>query len=117
MASLFAAALSGPVAALAAATPTPSTVTAERIFGGLFSWSHQLREDLSSNASAGWYRTLFLDNSGRRDNVYTISIGLTYNLSRTATATLSLSRSDQRSNIPADSLLDNIVLASVRKQF
>jgi uncharacterized protein (PEP-CTERM system associated) len=58
---------------IAGATPTPSTVTAERIFGGIGSWSHLLREDLSSSASAGWYRTLFLDGSGRRDNVYTPS--------------------------------------------
>ena len=94
-----------------------SIVTSERLFGGIASWSHLLREDLTSSASAGWYRALFLDGSGRRDNVYTLSIALTYNLSRTASATLSLSRSDQRSNIESDSLLDNIIMATVQKQF
>ena len=96
---------------------TPATVTAERVFGGNVNWSHLLREDLSSTASAGWYRTLYLDGSGRRDNVYVLSIGLTYNLSRTTTATLSLLHSDQRSNIESNSLLDNIIMGTVQKQF
>ena len=98
-------------------TTTAATVTANRVFGGVFNWSHKLREDLAATTGAGYYRTLFLDGTGRRDNVYTLSVGLTYNLSRTAIATLSLSRSDQRSNIQSDSLLDDIIMATIQKQF
>ena len=100
-----------------AIAPGTNVVTAERIYGTLFGWSHLLRADLTANANAGYYRTVFLDGSGRHDNVYTFGLGLTYDLSRTTTATLSLSRSDQRSNIPVDSLTDDIVLATIRKTF
>jgi uncharacterized protein (PEP-CTERM system associated) len=98
-------------------TASAATVTAERVFGGFLNWGHLLRPDLTANTGAGYYRTLFLDGTGRRDKVYTLSVGLTYNLSRTATATLSLSRSDQRSNITSDTLLDDIIMATIQKQF
>jgi uncharacterized protein (PEP-CTERM system associated) len=100
--------------ALAAAT---STVTAQRIFGGSLGWTHLLRPDLTANAGGTYYHTLFLDGSGRRDNAYTLSIGLTYTLSPTATATLTLSRYDLQSNIEINSLTNDIVMASIRKQF
>lgn len=102
---------------VATATTTAATVTSERVFGGFFNWSHLLHPDLSANAGAGYYRALFLDGSGRRDKVYTLTIGLTYHLSRTATANLSLSRSDQQSNIAADTLVDDIIMATIRKEF
>lgn len=91
--------------------------TAERILGGTATWSHQLRPDLTSSALANYYRATFLDGSGRIDNAYLISLAFTYTLSRTASATISLSRSDLRSNIPADSLASDIVMATIRKQF
>jgi uncharacterized protein (PEP-CTERM system associated) len=94
-----------------------NTVSGERIFGATATWTHLLRPDLTANASGTYYRALFLDGSGRHDNAYTLALGLTYTLSRTATATLSLSRYDLRSNIAADSLVDDIVLATVRKEF
>lgn len=94
-----------------------ATVTAERIMGANTSWTHQLQPNLSSTAGAGYYRTLFQDGTGRRDNTYTVSIGLTYTLSRTASANLTLSRSDLRSNIAVNSLVDDIVMATIRKEF
>jgi uncharacterized protein (PEP-CTERM system associated) len=116
-ATLYESKVSGNTTLTGSAAAAAATVTAERLFGGFVTWDHLLKPDLTSNASAGYYRALFLDGSGRHDNVYTISIGLTYNLSRNASATLSLSRSDQQSNIPADTLVVDIIMATVRKEF
>ena len=91
--------------------------TAERILGGAFTWDRQLWPDLTATAGTSYYRTLFLDGSGRRDNTYAVSLALTYFLSRTATATLSLLRSDVRSNIAVDSVADDTVMTTIRKQF
>lgn len=94
-----------------------STVTAERIFGGALGWAHKLQPNLSSNANASYTRAIFLDGTGRHDNIYIVSIGLDYTFSRLATATISLSRSDQRSNIPVNSVASDIIMATIRKQF
>jgi uncharacterized protein (PEP-CTERM system associated) len=102
----------------ATVSPTAaSTVTAARITGAGLSWDHKLRADLSSTAGGSYSRTNFLDGTGRRDKTLLVTLGLNYALSRTATATISLSRSDQRSNIPADNLISDIVMATLRKQF
>ena len=93
-----------------------AAVTAERIFGGTFSWDHKMWPDLTATAGTGYYRAAF-PGTGRVDNAYTLSLALTYLLSRTATATISLSRSDLRSNIEADSLVVDTVMATIRKTF
>jgi uncharacterized protein (PEP-CTERM system associated) len=116
-ATLYETKISGNTVVSTNTSTSAATVTAQRVFGGFFNWGHLLRPDLTANTGAGYYRTLFLDGTGRRDKVYTLSVGLTYNLSRTATATLSLSRSDQRSNITSDTLLDDIIMATIQKQF
>jgi uncharacterized protein (PEP-CTERM system associated) len=94
-----------------------SAVTAERLMGGSFTWDRKLWLDLTGTAGAGYTRTLFLDGSGRRDKTYTLSLALAYTLSRTATANITLSRSDLRSNIAVDSLVVDTVTATIRKQF
>ena len=94
-----------------------SLVTAQRIVGGGLTWARQMWPDLTTTAGASYYRTTFLDGSGRNDNTYALSLAFTYLLSRTASATLSLSRLDLRSNIAVDSLVDNTVTATIRKQF
>src|SRR5579863_550353 len=71
-----------------------AAVVAERIFGGTLSWSHLLWPDLTATAGTAYSHTSFLDGSGRIDNAYSASLGLSYLLSRTTTATISLSRSD-----------------------
>ena len=96
---------------------TAAAVTAERIFGGAFSWDHKLWPDLEGTASSTYYHASFLDGSGRVDNTYTVSLGLTYTLSQTASATFSLSRSDLKSNIEIDSLVVDTVMATIRKTF
>lgn len=96
---------------------TAAAVTAERTFGSTFGWDHKLWPDLDATAGTTYYHTSFLDGSGRVDNSYTVSLGLTYLLSRTATATISLSRSDLKSNIQADSLIVDTVMATIRKTF
>jgi uncharacterized protein (PEP-CTERM system associated) len=96
---------------------TAAAVTAERILGGAFSWDHKLWPDLDATAGTTYYHTAFLDGTGRVDNTYTVALGLSYLLSRTTTATISLSRSDLRSNIEADSLVVDTVMATIRKTF
>ena len=101
-----------------AVSPTAnSTATAERIFGASASWDHKLRADLSATAGGSVYRSVFLDGTGRRDKTFLFTLGLNYTLSRTASATISLSRSDQRSNISANDLISDVVMATIRKQF
>jgi hypothetical protein len=73
--------------------------------------------DLTSNAGASYYRAVFQDGSGRIDNSYSVTIALAYDISRTASAKISLSRFDTRSNIGANSLVNDLILASIRKQF
>jgi len=113
--------VSGNTTVTTTGTPTSataaSTVTAERIIGAALSWDHKLQPNLSSTASAGYYRTAFLDGTGRHDKIYLVSLGLNYALSRTASATISLSRSDQRSNISSNDLISDVVMATIRKQF
>jgi uncharacterized protein (PEP-CTERM system associated) len=102
----------------AAVNPTAnSTVTAERVTGATLGWDHKLRADLSATAGGSYYRTAFLDGTGRHDKTFLFTLGLNYALSRTASATISLSRSDLRSNISANNLITDIVMATVRKQF
>lgn len=98
-------------------TGSTALATAERILGGAFAWDHKMWPDLTATAGASYYRTLFLDGTGRHDNTYTLSLAFTYFLSRTATANLSLLRSDLRSNIAINSLVDDQIMATVRKQF
>jgi len=93
------------------------TISAERIFGGSASWQRSLWEQLSSIAGAAYYRTLFEDGSGRKDKTYDVSVGLTYALSPTAGARLTFSRFDTRSNFPAESLINDLIMISLRKQF
>jgi len=101
-----------------AVNPTAnSTATAERIFGAAVSWNHKLRADLSATAGGSYYRSLFLDGTGRRDKTFLFTLGLNYTLSRTARATISLSRSDLRSNISANDLISDVVMATIRKEF
>jgi uncharacterized protein (PEP-CTERM system associated) len=107
----------GTASATFATNLNASTVTAERILGSNLTWDHKMWPDLTATAAAGYYRTLFEDGSGRRDNAYLVSLGLTYTLSRTMTSTISLSRSDLRSNIAVDSLIVDTVMATIRKQF
>ena len=94
-----------------------SAATAERVIGSSLTWAHQLWPDLTATTGASYYRALFLDGSGRHDNAYTVSFALNYALSRTATTSISLLRSDLRSNISADSLISDTVMATIRKQF
>lgn len=89
----------------------------ENIVGGSLAWTRQLWPNLASNAGANYYRASFQDGSGRVDNSYSVSLGLAYNISPTATVKLALSRFDTRSNIAANSLVNDLITASIRKQF
>jgi len=93
------------------------TVTSERIVGVTLDWQRQLWHDLSSDLSGTVYRTVFEDGSGRIDNSYLISAALTYNLSPTTTARGTLTRLDTRSNAPGIPLVNDIIMATIRKQF
>lgn len=98
-------------------TASASAVIAERITGAALTWDHKLWPDLTATAGTSYYRARFGDGSGRVDNSYTLSLALAYTLSRTATANITLSRSDLRSNIAVDSLIVDTVTATIRKQF
>jgi uncharacterized protein (PEP-CTERM system associated) len=102
---------------LTSGTASASAVTAERITGAALTWDHKLWPDLTATAGTSYYRARFGDGSGRVDNSYSLSLALAYTLSRTATANITLSRSDLRSNIAVDSLIVDTVTATIRKQF
>lgn len=89
----------------------------EKIHGGTLGWSRQLRRTLALNLGATYEHTTFGDGSGRRDTLYSISAGLAYRLSPTATAQLSVLRSSRQSNEAGQDIDDNIVTVSFRKQF
>ena len=89
----------------------------QREIGASVAWNRQLWPDLSSNLSAGYNNTNFGDGSGRVDDLYTFSAGLSYTLSETATATLSLSRFERLSNAAGGSLNDDIIALLVHKSF
>jgi uncharacterized protein (PEP-CTERM system associated) len=85
--------------------------------GGTFGWIRQLWPNLTSNVNASYARIGYLDGSGRTDNYYAASASLAYTLSRTVNAQLSFSRSDRRSNVTQNNLVDDLVTLSVQKQF
>jgi uncharacterized protein (PEP-CTERM system associated) len=89
----------------------------ETIFGGSIGWTRQLWPDLASSIGASYYRARFEDGSSRVDNSYSVSLGLAYTLSRTTTANLSLSRFDTVSNFTVFRLINDLVMATIRKQF
>src|SRR4029077_13926909 len=92
-------------ATLATGAASARAVTAERITGTALTWDHKLWPDLTATAGTSYYRARFGDGSGRVDHSYSLSPALAYTLSRTATANITLSRSDLRSNIAVDSLI------------
>lgn len=89
----------------------------ERILGTTLSWIRQLWPNLSSNVTGGYSRSLFQDGSGRVDNLYTVSFGLAYAISPTATTNLAATRYDRRSNFAAESLVNDVVTISLHKEF
>lgn len=94
-----------------------SAVTSEKIVGGAIGWTRQLWPELKSTVSGSYDRASFLDGSGRIDNTYAVSVGLAYIISRTATARISLSRYDTQSNSPGNSIINDLVMATFRKEF
>lgn len=89
----------------------------ERIVGTTLSWIRQLWPNLSSNVTGGYSHSVFQDGTGRVDNLYTVSLGLAYAISPTATANLAATRYDRRSNVAADGLIDDVVTVSLHKEF
>jgi uncharacterized protein (PEP-CTERM system associated) len=85
--------------------------------GGALAWTRQLWPNLTSNLGASYERISFLDASGRKDNYYSASAGLTYTLSRTASVQFSLLRSDTQSNQKQSNVVDDLVTLSLTKQF
>jgi uncharacterized protein (PEP-CTERM system associated) len=94
-----------------------TVVTSEKIAGGALGWTRQLWPDLSSTLSGSYDRATFQDGSGRVDRTYAVSIGLAYTISRTSTAHVSLSRYDTQSNIPGNSIINDLIMATFRKEF
>lgn len=94
-----------------------STTASTKIVGAFAHWDRQLWPNLKGGLGVSYYKQDFQDGSGRADNAYTVSLGLTYNISPTASATFTLSRLDLESNIAADSLVNDVVMATIRKQF
>lgn len=94
-----------------------AAIASERIIGGAIGWDRQLWPNLSFTAGAAYYRASFLDGSGRIDNSYNIDLGLVYTLSLKTTARLTVSRLDTESNSVANSVVNDLVMVFIRKQF
>ncbi len=92
-------------------------ITNERIFGATLGWGRQLRPGLRLDTGATFYRALFENGSSEQDNSYALSLKLTYTISPTASASLSVSRIDTSSNVPSSALVNDVALISLRKQF
>jgi uncharacterized protein (PEP-CTERM system associated) len=92
-------------------------LSSERIIGGTLGWTRQLRPELSSIVSGSYDQGTFEDGTGRVDHTYALTIGLAYVISRTASAHLSLSRYDTESNTPGNSIINDLVMISFRKEF
>ena len=89
----------------------------QQVISGTLSWTRQLWPNLSGSASATYSNISFRDGSGRVDTYYSLYAGLSYTLSRTASAQLSFSRSARLSNQPGNSLVDDLIAVSMQKQF
>jgi uncharacterized protein (PEP-CTERM system associated) len=94
-----------------------SAVTSERIIGGTIAWQRKVWPNLTLKSDAAYYRALFQDGSGRIDNSYTLAVGLEYNISAKTSAGLVVTRLDTISNAAAESLINDIVLVTISKQF
>jgi len=94
-----------------------AVLSSERIVGGSLGWTRQLRPELNSIVVGAYDKATFEDGTGRIDNTYFLSIALTYTISRTASARVSLSRSDTDSNSPGNSIVNDLVMISLRKEF
>ncbi len=93
------------------------SASGQHVIGTTLSWGRQLWPNLSSTLSGAYSRSMFQDGSGRVDNLYSVSLGLAYTISPTATANLSATRYDRRSNTEGDSLADDVITVSLHKQF
>jgi uncharacterized protein (PEP-CTERM system associated) len=91
--------------------------TNQREIGGSLSWNRQLWPDLTSTLAASYTNTNFGGGTGRIDSLYTFSAALSYTLSETATATLSLSRFDLESNAAGNGTTNDLVAIQVQKKF
>ncbi len=67
--------------------------------------------------SGTYWRTEFQDGTGRIDETYVFSLGVTYDLSPTAGVQFTATRYDNRSNIAGNALTNDIATVSIRKQF
>ena len=93
------------------------TASNERIIGTSLTWTRQLWPNLSSFMNGSYSHSSFLDGSGRVDNLYSASANLVYSISATASAALSITRYQRNSNFPGQSIINDVVAASVHKQF
>src|SRR5262249_50183484 len=94
-----------------------AVLSSEKIVGGSLGWTRQLRPELNSIVTGAYDKATFEDGTGRIDNTYFVSVALAYTISRTASARISLSRSDTESNSPGNSIINDLVMVSFRKEF
>lgn len=85
--------------------------------GGNVNWTRQLWPNLASSLGGQYADITYEDGSGRKDTIYGINAGLTYTFSATLTGQLSFARFSRQSNIPQDSLDNDILTVSLQKQF
>lgn len=88
-----------------------------KTFGGTVNWTRQLWRTLASNVGGEYDDITFEDGSGRRDTVYVVNAGLTYNFSPTLTGQLYFLRYARQSNFAQDTLINDILTVSLQKQF
>ncbi len=98
-------------------TSNSGTIASEKIRGGSVTWNRQLWPDLTSNLGGSYNRDTFEDGIGRIDDFYSAFFGLAYNFGPDASANMLISRSDTESNIATNSVENDIITVSLRKQF
>jgi uncharacterized protein (PEP-CTERM system associated) len=90
--------------------------SSQRTWGGSVAWSRDLQPSLKGNLTAT-YSHSSLGNTGSITDVYSMTAGLTYTLSQTATLNFNLQRSSQTGTLPGNDVDDDIVALIFRKQF
>lgn len=96
---------------------TDSTGFDQVVTGITAGFGRQLSQRASANFSTSLDRTDFGDTAGRIDNFLTVRGDLTYQILETASAVLSFTRTQRRSNRNGNGQTENAVVVGLRKQF
>jgi len=87
---------------------------------GYFTWTHQIKEDLSLNSSAAYGTNTITAPTGAgtgRQRSVAANVGLQYVLSQTVTTTAQYTFYEQFNPLPGQTIYQNVFLVGINKQF